>query len=116
MIRRSILGLVLVIAGFLAAPATAGACPMCKNANETDDHRPRAYMISILFMLAVPATIFTGLSVGLYRLSKRENAAIANGEWSGDGFASNPTSSDVETPADGRPSENPKTRDEETRR
>ncbi len=31
----------------------ASACPMCKAANEEDDAKPRAYMYSILFMLAV---------------------------------------------------------------
>ncbi len=50
---------------------TAQACPMCKNATETDDRRPQAYMYSILFMIAVPATVFTGFGVSFYRLSKQ---------------------------------------------
>ncbi len=52
-------------------PSTAVACPSCKNANETDDLRPRAYMYSILFMLGMPATVFTGFGIAFYRLSKR---------------------------------------------
>jgi len=51
--------------------STASACPSCKNANETDDLRPRAYMYSILFMLGMPATVFTGFGIAFYRLSKR---------------------------------------------
>jgi hypothetical protein len=54
-----------------AMSSTAVACPSCKNANETDDLRPRAYMYSILFMLGMPATVFTGFGIAFYRLSKR---------------------------------------------
>ena len=49
----------------------AEACPGCKNANETDSLRPRAYMYSILFMLGMPATVFTGFGIAFYRMSRR---------------------------------------------
>ncbi len=49
----------------------AEACPMCRQANETDDRLPRAYMYSILFMLSVPAMLVTGFGVGFYRLSRQ---------------------------------------------
>jgi hypothetical protein len=49
----------------------AQACPGCKNANETDSLRPRAYMYSILFMLGMPATVFTGFGIAFYRMSRR---------------------------------------------
>lgn len=53
----------------------AQACPMCAQANEAkqaeENPRPKAYMYSILFMMAMPAMIFTGFGVGLYRLSKK---------------------------------------------
>jgi hypothetical protein len=61
--------------GPLTAPAMA--CPMCKQANEQDEATPRAFMYSILFMLAVPATLFTGFGIGFYRLSKRPSAGTA---------------------------------------
>lgn len=48
------------------------ACPGCKNANETDSRRPTAYMYSILFMLGMPATIFSCFGVAFYRMSRRE--------------------------------------------
>ncbi|MEX1229977.1 MAG: hypothetical protein WEB58_07040 [Planctomycetaceae bacterium] len=66
---------VLLLAGVLNVTAfvpSASACPMCKAANETQSHLPRAYQYSILFMLAMPAMIFSGIGVGLYRMSKRE--------------------------------------------
>jgi len=47
------------------------ACPGCKTANETDNLRPRAYMLSILFMLGMPATVFAGFGVAFYRMTRR---------------------------------------------
>ena len=62
----------------LGTVQTARACPMCKAAITTSDRRPRAFMYSILFMLAMPATIFTGFSIGFYRLSRRRDADNAS--------------------------------------
>ena len=55
----------------------ASACPMCKAANEEDDAKPRAYMYSILFMLAVPGTMVGGMAAGLVAVSRRESASLA---------------------------------------
>lgn len=55
--------------------STATACPGCKTANETEERRPKAYMYSILFMLGMPATVFTGFSIAFYRMSKKAAAA-----------------------------------------
>ena len=57
-----------VLAGSLAGPAPVMACPMCKVAQEDAEDpavaaRPRAYMYSILFMLSMPATLFTFFGV-----------------------------------------------------
>lgn len=54
------------------------ACPGCKTANETESRRPRAYMMSILFMLGMPATIVTGFGFAFYRMSRQspEQAAL----------------------------------------
>lgn len=62
-----IVGLTLAVSA-----GTAQACPMCKEANESNDRRPQAYMYSILFMLAVPATVATGFGIGFYRLAKKQ--------------------------------------------
>jgi len=79
MTRRVLLSLSLVLGGFCLGPVVteAEACPMCKAGNEAaGDPRPRAYMYSILFMLAVPATIFSSIGVGLYRLNRAEIARL----------------------------------------
>lgn len=81
--RNMVVWSLLVFGGLsLFQPTPVAACPMCKNANEEVDSRPRAYMYSILFMLAVPATVFTGFGIGMYRLSKREQAAVDESELS----------------------------------
>jgi hypothetical protein len=74
--RRILIATFLVGAAMSVGPlvSAASACPMCKEANDVDDRRPQAYMYSILFMLAMPATIFTGFGVSFYRLSKKQQA------------------------------------------
>jgi len=67
----------VVLALFTASPASVSACPMCKIAHEdaTDpavQARPRAYMYSIFFMLAMPAGLVTLFGVTFYRLSKKQ--------------------------------------------
>ena len=51
------------------------ACPGCRTANETDSRRPTAYMYSILFMLGMPATVFSCFGIAFYRMSRREMLA-----------------------------------------
>lgn len=65
--------------GLFSSPAlirSAEACPMCKQLNETDNRKPRAYMYSIAFMLAMPAMIFTGFGFAFYKMNRREQAAL----------------------------------------
>ena len=62
-----------VVAVVLSWATTANACPMCKDANESNDRRPKAYMYSILFMLAVPPSILTAFGVKFYQLSKQHS-------------------------------------------
>jgi hypothetical protein len=71
--KSLVLAVAVALATGVAPMATNSllACPGCKNANETDSLRPRAYMYSILFMLAMPATVFAGFGLAFYRLSKR---------------------------------------------
>ena len=77
MFRRMLLPALLTGVFLLGLSAeVVQACPMCKNATETDSYQPRAYMYSILFMLAVPATIFGSLGFGLYRMNKSEKTAL----------------------------------------
>ncbi len=68
--------MVALAVGFLPGfTSSVSACPSCKNANETDLRRPRAYMYSILFMLAMPATVFTGFGISFYRLNRQAQLA-----------------------------------------
>jgi len=76
-IRRFILAAAM-LAAFGALPvgeSQAMACPNCKAANESDPLKPRAYMYSILFMIGMPATIFTGFSVSFWRMSRQAQLA-----------------------------------------
>lgn len=69
---------VLAMVLSLSAPAatTVLACPMCKAANEEDDSKPKAYMYSILFMLTVPAALVSGVTFGLFKMSRNEADAL----------------------------------------
>ena len=77
---RRLLLIAVCLVGLLSAPAAmdrAAACPMCQVANESaGDQRSRAYMYSILFMLAMPATVLTGFGIGFYRLSKKPRGLV----------------------------------------
>jgi hypothetical protein len=65
-------GSLLLAAAVLIGPAaaSASACPFCGEANATDQNRSDAYQLSILFMLAMPALIFSGFAYGFYRLNR----------------------------------------------
>lgn len=82
-LRRFLLAALVTLACFapqVIGMSSAAACPMCKIANESDDRRPRAYMYSILFMLAMPATVFTGFGISFYRLARKAQDAAARQE------------------------------------
>lgn len=77
-IRRILKSTLVVAAVFLATAGTpVSACPNCKFANETESNRPKAYMYSILFMIGMPATIFTGFGFSFYRMVRKANADAA---------------------------------------
>lgn len=68
--------LVVAASLFFGHAARAFACPFCGEANATDQARSDAYELSILFMLAMPALVFSGFAFAFYRLNK--SAAAAN--------------------------------------
>ena len=76
--RRILLTAAFLLSLSLVSPGidSVQACPMCRAATKTDDLRPRAYMYSILFMLAVPATVLTSFGIGFYRLSKKQSELL----------------------------------------
>jgi|GEM_PF-350596 len=72
-----LLCVVAVLGSTVGLTSTATACPMCKIAHEdaldpSVAARPKAYMYSILFMLAMPAGLATTFGVTFYRLSKKQ--------------------------------------------
>jgi hypothetical protein len=70
--RRLLLAVLLILAVFFGPTIQAAqACPMCAEANKVDDNRPKAYMYSILFMMSMPALIFTGFGIGFYRMHRK---------------------------------------------
>ena len=75
-VQRSVLAVAFTCV--LGMSSSAFGCPNCKLANETDSALPRAYMYSILFMIGMPATIFTGFGISLYRLTKKAELEAAN--------------------------------------
>ena len=72
------IALLIMFGLFLFGPMcdVADACPMCRNATESDDRLPRAFMYSIIFMISMPAMIFTGFSVMFYRLSRQQQEHV----------------------------------------
>ncbi|RLS36432.1 MAG: hypothetical protein DWH81_12375 [Planctomycetota bacterium] len=81
--KRILTSSILALAVLSSLATVALACPMCKYANEADQHdeaanrRPKAFMYSILFMLSMPPTIFTVFGISFYRLNKQAQAAAA---------------------------------------
>jgi hypothetical protein len=65
-------------AGFVCAlsAAEAMACPLCKIANENTDERPRAYMISILFMLGMMGTVSGSVGGLVWWVNKQERRQL----------------------------------------
>ena len=84
--KRFLTSMILGLALFGSAATVAQACPMCKYANEakqadeTANLRPKAFMYSILFMLSMPPTIFTIFGLSFYRMCKNAEAANAVAE------------------------------------
>lgn len=66
------------LALLLCVAAEASACPMCSTNIESDQNLPKAYMYSILFMLAVPPTVLLGIGVAVYRAHARHAKMLAS--------------------------------------
>lgn len=66
----------LTIVGLALLSNTAWACPMCKLALETDDPQPRAYMVSILFMMGMIFVLFGLVAAGVWWMSRREQRSL----------------------------------------
>lgn len=78
--RRWLAALILTftLCGALATPAHA--CPMCSEANKEEENRPKAYELSIYFMISMPALICTGFGVAIYRVHKKHQMTLEQGQ------------------------------------
>ena len=74
---KNALLLSVVFAGLCLLTSPAHACPACANSIASDETLPRAYMYSILFMLAMPATVFSTFGFLIYRAFKKHAAQQA---------------------------------------
>lgn len=54
--------------------AAAQACPMCSQSIAEENLLPHAYMYSIIFMLAMPATVFTGFGTAIFLKFRKFNS------------------------------------------
>lgn len=72
---------ILMLVGFLFVGVdTVLACPTCKQAvseNGNQEGMIQGYFLSIIFMMSMPFTIFSGLSLYFYILVRNARAAKA---------------------------------------
>ena len=84
---KKLLSSILVPGAVALTAGIANACPMCNQSIAGQDQLPHAYMYSILFMLGMPAVVFTGIGGAIYLKFRRFYAsapACAPVEPSGD--------------------------------
>jgi hypothetical protein len=74
--------------------AAAQACPMCSQSIAEEDLLPHAYMYSIVFMLAMPATVFTGFGTMIFLKFRRFNSEQPVG-FAGDDLVARSSDSDA---------------------
>jgi hypothetical protein len=67
----------LVVGGTWLLSAAAQACPLCSQSIAEEDALPHAYMYSILFMLGMPAVVFTGIGSAIYMQCRKSSAIDA---------------------------------------
>ncbi len=66
----------LTIGGLLLFAAAAHACPMCNQSIAEQNSLPHAYMYSIIFMLTMPAAVFTGIGSFIFFQFRKAAAAV----------------------------------------
>ncbi len=66
----------MAILGLSLLAAAAQACPMCSQSISEENLLPHAYMYSIIFMLSMPAVVFTGIGTVIYLQFRKHYAAM----------------------------------------
>ena len=74
--KRFAKSLALCTAIVLAQATNVWACPMCKYALETDELEPKAYMVSILFMIGMISSLFLAVAVALWWVARQDKLSL----------------------------------------
>jgi hypothetical protein len=69
-LTAAILVLVLVLT------ASASACPMCSAVLDSEKVLPKAFFVSIMFMLAMPPTVLAVIGFAIWRAHRRHALAL----------------------------------------
>jgi hypothetical protein len=77
---KNFLFVFLAIGATWLLSAAAQACPMCSQSIAEEDLLPHAYMYSIIFMLTMPAVVFTGIGAVIYMQCRKATAACADSD------------------------------------
>jgi hypothetical protein len=64
------------VAGLLFLSTAAQACPMCSQSIAEENLLPHAYMYSIIFMLSMPAMVFTGIGSFIFFQFRKASSTV----------------------------------------
>ena len=70
----------MAIGGLSLFAAAAQACPMCNQSIAEENLLPHAYMYSIIFMLTMPAAVFTGIGTFIFFQFRKAAATLPSTE------------------------------------
>lgn len=73
---QQILKTFLLAIGVVSIAGIAQACPMCSQSIAEEDLLPHAYMYSIIFMLTMPAVVFTGIGGFIFFQIRKAQSAL----------------------------------------
>lgn len=66
----------LAVGGLSLFATMAQACPMCNQSIAEENLLPHAYMYSIIFMLSMPAVVFTGIGTVIFLQYRKYYSAV----------------------------------------
>ena len=74
--RRTFWTVLSTLGVWCVTQSSALACPMCKIALENDDPQPKAYMVSILFMLGMITAVSFSVGALAWWINRREQQEL----------------------------------------
>jgi len=70
----------LTVCGLSLFATAAQACPMCSQSIAEENLLPHAYMYSIVFMLSMPAMVFTGIGSFIFFQYRKAAAGLPSSD------------------------------------